>query len=354
MFSFPAVCMSEEYANKIWEYRPFVDRVERLLSGIWESSGKGYRFMHSYRVFQLIDQMRHYTELEHATDINWPLLRIAGLCHDLGLIKVEREMGRLDIFDDRVITAWIDKHAGYATEIIRAEFADLLTEEELEQVCFLAAQHSNPDVTDNIVLRILQDADNLDERGLILLWRMSAVASNHDLSIGSQFNFYFQNRQAMWQETMGKLHFESSRQTALRRMQNMDQAMLTFAAQFHALDLPYTAETFPWLLWQSRIEEAGWEIDRPKGSAHPTRADIIYPLDYGYVPGHLGWDGMEQDIFVGDRKGPLTGILLSADFRKGDREFKLLWGMSDRQMQQALDFYNTRPTEMVAWLVRRP
>lgn len=63
---------------------------------------------------------------------------------------------------------------------------------------------------------------------------------------------------------------------------------------------------------------------------------------------------MEQDIFVGDPAGPLTGILLSADFHKGDREFKLLWGMSEQEMQRALDFYNTRPTQMVAWLVKRP
>lgn len=354
MNSFPAVCMSEDFAEKTWDYRPFVERVEQLLGDMWESSGHGYRFMHSYRVFQLIDQMRHYPELEHAANINWPLLRIAGLCHDLGLRRVETEIGRLDIFDERLTEAWINKHAGYAPEILRAEFADLLSKEELEQVCFLAAEHSSYEVKDSVALKVLQDADNLDERGLILLWRMSAVASNHDLTLYSQFDFYFQNRKAMWQETMDKLHFKSSRQVAARRMQSMDQAMLTFAAQFHALDLPYTADTFPWQLWQSRIDKAGWEIDRPKGSAHPTRADIIYPLDYGYVPGHLGWDGMEQDIFIGDPAGPLTGILLSADFHKGDREFKLLWGMSEQQMQQALDFYNTRPTEMVAWLVKRP
>lgn len=197
-------------------------------------------------------------------------------------------MGRLDIFDERVTEAWINKHAGYAPEIIRAQFSDLLSSEELEQVCFLAAQHSSPVVGDSMALRVLQDADNLDERGLILLWRMSAIANNHDLSIYSQFSFYFQNQQAMWQDTMDKLHFESSRQIALRRMRSMDQAMLTFAAQFHALDLPYTAETFPWELWESRIEEAGWEIDRPKGTAHPHYPEIIYPIDYGFLPGHVG------------------------------------------------------------------
>lgn len=87
MFAFPAVCMSEDYGNKTWDYRPFVERVERLLSGIWENSGKGYRFMHSYRVFHLIDQMRRYRELEHAAGIHWPLLRIAGPKRWLQFVK---------------------------------------------------------------------------------------------------------------------------------------------------------------------------------------------------------------------------------------------------------------------------
>lgn len=33
------------------------------------------------------------------------------------------------------------------------------------------------------------------------------------------------------------------------------------------------------------------EIDRPLGSAHPKHPDLIYPVNYGFIPGVLGGDG---------------------------------------------------------------
>lgn len=39
-------------------------------------------------------------------------------------------------------------------------------------------------------------------------------------------------------------------------------------------------------------------IDRPLGSAHPKHPDILYPINYGYVPGIMGGDGEAQDAYV--------------------------------------------------------
>lgn len=39
-------------------------------------------------------------------------------------------------------------------------------------------------------------------------------------------------------------------------------------------------------------------IDRPLGSAHPAFPNLVYPLNYGYVPGILAADGEEQDCYV--------------------------------------------------------
>ena len=36
-------------------------------------------------------------------------------------------------------------------------------------------------------------------------------------------------------------------------------------------------------------------IDRPLGSTHPTFPNLIYPLNYGYVPVILAPDGEEQE-----------------------------------------------------------
>lgn len=40
------------------------------------------------------------------------------------------------------------------------------------------------------------------------------------------------------------------------------------------------------------------EIDRPLGSAHPKHPDLIYPVNYGFIPGVLGGDGEELDVYL--------------------------------------------------------
>ena len=40
------------------------------------------------------------------------------------------------------------------------------------------------------------------------------------------------------------------------------------------------------------------QIDRPMGSVHPKHPDIVYPINYGYVPGIMGGDGEEQDSYI--------------------------------------------------------
>lgn len=39
-------------------------------------------------------------------------------------------------------------------------------------------------------------------------------------------------------------------------------------------------------------------IDRPIGTAHPKHTDIIYPINYGYIPNVIGGDGEELDVYL--------------------------------------------------------
>lgn len=39
-------------------------------------------------------------------------------------------------------------------------------------------------------------------------------------------------------------------------------------------------------------------VDRPLGSCHPKHPDIVYPVNYGYVPGIMAPDGEEQDVYI--------------------------------------------------------
>ena len=72
------------------------------------------------------------------------------------------------------------------------------------------------------------------------------------------------------------------------------------------------------------------EIDRPIGTPHPKHPEIIYPINYGYIPNVFGGDGEELDVYIlgiderieeGDRTvAKIIGIV----YRKNDVEDKLV------------------------------
>jgi len=66
------------------------------------------------------------------------------------------------------------------------------------------------------------------------------------------------------------------------------------------------------------------EVDRPIGYRH---GDIVYPVNYGYIPGILAADGEEQDAYILGVDTPLSsfdGRVVGAVRRKNDCEDKLI------------------------------
>ena len=66
-------------------------------------------------------------------------------------------------------------------------------------------------------------------------------------------------------------------------------------------------------------------IDRPLGSRHPKYADMIYPVNYGFVEGIIAPDGEEQDAYVLGVDQPLekfTGKVIAIIHRLNDLENK--------------------------------
>lgn len=65
-------------------------------------------------------------------------------------------------------------------------------------------------------------------------------------------------------------------------------------------------------------------VDRPIGYRH---GDLIYPINYGYIPGLMAEDGEEQDAYILGVDTPLTdfdGVVIGAVQRKNDVEDKLI------------------------------
>ncbi len=75
-------------------------------------------------------------------------------------------------------------------------------------------------------------------------------------------------------------------------------------------------------------------VDRPIGYQH---GDIVYPVNYGYIPGIFAGDGEEQDAYILGIHEPITefdGQVIGAIRRKNDCEDKLIVAPSGKRYHQ--------------------
>ena len=75
-------------------------------------------------------------------------------------------------------------------------------------------------------------------------------------------------------------------------------------------------------------------VDRPVGYQH---GDIVYPINYGYIPGIIAGDGEEQDAYILGINEPLAefdGQVIAAICRKNDCEDKLVVAPVERVYHQ--------------------
>lgn len=68
-------------------------------------------------------------------------------------------------------------------------------------------------------------------------------------------------------------------------------------------------------------------VDRPMGSVHPENENMIYPLNYGYLPNIRGGDGEEMDVYLMGVNTPVSSYkcrIIAVVFREDDAEDKLV------------------------------
>jgi inorganic pyrophosphatase len=83
-----------------------------------------------------------------------------------------------------------------------------------------------------------------------------------------------------------------------------------------------------WRLLERLIAERGIVIDRPRGEGHPRYPDMIYPYDYGHIPGTAAADGHEVDTFVGRAQLGLVGLIALVHEPSGIADPKLLLNLT--------------------------
>lgn len=80
--------------------------------------------------------------------------------------------------------------------------------------------------------------------------------------------------------------------------------------------------------WSFLGKTVTMKTDRPLGYVHrKSRYELVYPLNYGYIPGVLGGDGEELDVYLVGVNEPVdsfTGRIIGVAHRADDVEDKLI------------------------------
>lgn len=79
-------------------------------------------------------------------------------------------------------------------------------------------------------------------------------------------------------------------------------------------------------------------VDRPLGSRHPAFPDLIYPLNYGYIPNTGAEDREPIDAYVLGIDDPISsciGKVIAIVVRHDDSEDKLVVAPAGRSFEQA-------------------
>ena len=80
-------------------------------------------------------------------------------------------------------------------------------------------------------------------------------------------------------------------------------------------------------------------IDKPAGFVHPLYANLVYPVDYGYLADTLAI-GNGINVYKGSGDNGLQHVVISADVLKKDVEVKLLVNCNEKETTEILFFLN--------------
>lgn len=108
-----------------------------------------------------------------------------------------------------------------------------------------------------------------------------------------------------------------------------------------------------WDFLDHLIKKNGIEIDRPKGSKHPTFSNYIYPFDYGFIRNTKSQDNSGIDIWIGSSsEETVNAVICSIDLIKSDSEVKVLYKCTKSEIEIIYKDHN-RSDKMKGILIER-
>ncbi len=175
-------------------------------------------------------KLLRYDEIkERVKTIDEQALLISALFHDVGVIVNKKEIN----------SNIHEPHELNGSKVVTKLLSNHLSKETITKISEIILEHhsSNPKHAETL---ILQDADKLDETGLLNVWRMISYASYTRRTLKDQISYYFNQEQERLRKkiTNNEFHFQVSKRIAEQRLNKTTSFMNEIRKETTGDDFP--------------------------------------------------------------------------------------------------------------------
>ncbi len=200
-------------------------------NSIEAAGGKGHRFFHQLRVAYAADALARKLNISSAER---KLIRLAALFHDIGKAPRIKDDGSLDGSQeaDKKQGNHMDKTLVF--DLLIKYIGHLHNKNVLESVSEIISDSKSYQED----ARIVMDADNLDEVGLVNIWKMFTFGGAFKVDIAETLEYYFEeDRPRLLKKMQEILFFDISKEWAQERISHVDKTLKNLQKEVIAEDL---------------------------------------------------------------------------------------------------------------------
>lgn len=205
------------------EYHKYVDLLSEKFNDCFEySGGKKFRFYHSQNVAILANKICETLKLNPKEK---DVIILSALFHDIGKsVDILKNMGKEGFcdYEKRMKIRHEDIGADMVFEILKDDFSIDIVKKVSETI--------RNDESDIIYAKILHDADDVSEHGVINVFKMIYYSGCDNRDMKNMVEYWFKNvdEQKRKEKILKRANFEISKDMVSKRLKKTDEFMNGF------------------------------------------------------------------------------------------------------------------------------
>ena len=195
-----------------------------------QAGGKSHRYFHCLRVAY---NTEHLASKLNEKIGNMDLLIVAAIFHDIGKANRQTKDGYLDGSQKADLKFGDHTKESLVLELLQEHIGNKYKIEELQYMAKIISGNIEGSET-----KIIMDADNLDEVGLVNIWKMFTYGGFNKVNIKDTIDYYLNEDQPrLIKKCEEKLNFSLSKEIASKRMAKVDKFLKDFINESIAEDI---------------------------------------------------------------------------------------------------------------------